>query len=228
MNNFLNKNEYRLATTSRIAAARFCDLLFVSIIPLLLDLTSQQWHWPPGWVAFFLVMVTLALITSYFVVVPYYWRGKTLAKWMWRLQLIAQTGQLLWKHLWMRECFLTYIPWFVILLANLTVSLVLQTSFPQTVTAQHWSWSIVVLRLAALFYLMWYCGLWFGIAFDANRQFFVDHYFNLYLVRLKPKHPPIKRAQRTTSTHIHLGDHEPGMVQWQETEVAVSSDTNHE
>ena len=216
MNNFLSKNEYHLASTKRIVFARFCDLILVSIFPLVLDVTSTLWGWSQPAVAFFMIVVTLLWLSVYFVLIPYFWHGKTLAKWMLRMTLIAQQNNLTWTHLWARELFITYIPWFVILLSNVVIAFFLHSSAVSALTADHWSWTIIVLRLSALFYIMWYCGLWFGIAFDDNRQFFIDAFFKLYLVRLKPKTQPFVRKQRETTKHIHLGDHQPGMISWQE------------
>ena len=206
---FSHSVKLSLAKTSKIIFARFLDLVLSSLVPLVFSFTDKYFGIPMwgGWGLS--AGITFLVLLVYFVVIPYYNQGQTIGKYLLSIKLISKTNS--WKVFFFiaREGMIIFIPWMIALLVNMSLLLVFNRNLATLVANQTQNnIALLVLRLSFVFYLLWFSGLALAVTFDPHKQFFVDHYFQLFLVAKTeqpctvPNHK-IKERTKLISNHYH-------------------------
>ncbi|WP_342224637.1 RDD family protein [Spiroplasma endosymbiont of Asaphidion curtum] len=225
-NTIRKKSQYLLVTLWKVIFARVIDYIIISMIIFIITWGIYQNQYLNDWQkAIINHLSALSLLMSYFVMMPYFCQGRTIAKFIFRFKLIKEGKKKIriWDLLY-RELFITIVPWVILIISNLFVSLVFkypififnyQNIF--VITKSHHSLPLAVtitLRLMGLFYLLWYGSLMLLYKFDVKNQLFFDRYLQLYIVdvRYHQEKKQEKEKLQDNKIHIHLQDSLPGTI----------------
>lgn len=225
----LEKKRYEISSTSRICLARALDIVLSSVPLFALGLTMKFWGQGQWWAGLIMIVVAAIFLISYFVVVPYFWQGRTFGKVILRLRLVQRFDHMRWRDLWYRELIIIFIPW----LLQLTLNLILDLAYGVNLgllfqTTKAAPVAYFLLRAATVFYFLWYLGLIFGVAFDPHHQLFCDRQLKIYICRwnemtaIKPQ--PQQPLSKSPLKHVHLGTDQPGNIDLQLLKVANQDD----
>ncbi|WP_342263290.1 MULTISPECIES: RDD family protein [unclassified Spiroplasma] len=220
------KTPYFLVKLWKVIFARVIDYVIISMIIFIISWGIYQNQYLNDWQkAIINHFSALSLLMSYFVMMPYFCQGRTIAKFIFCFKLIkeGQNKIRIWNLLY-RELFITIIPWVILIISNLFVSLVFkypififnyqnifvitkpQHSLPLAVT--------ITLRLMGLFYLLWYGSLMLLYKFDVKNQLFFDRYLHIYIVNVRyhQEKKQEKEKLQDNKIHIHLQESLPGTI----------------
>lgn len=214
---------YMLAKTWKRIIARGFDIVFVSLIPLIISLTiyyldnnSQEW-----WKLLIIFIINIITTIIYFVIVPWKCKGQTLGKLIFQIKLINETNQNLnCKQLCYRELFLVFIP----LLLTTSILLFMTLTFNQNIATINNnntlnSWLNILVRSVVSFDFAWYCGVMIVTKIDKYHQLFFDRHNKIFVVNKKPLTNSKQKIQKNTNeAHIHLVYSQPGNINDNELE----------
>lgn len=177
----------QLANPIRIIFVRFLDNILVNIIPLILTLTIKFFNKKKIiWIQISIIIITFFIFFIYFVIIPYFWDGKTICKFYFKIKLINNKVKLKLFVIFIRELFITFLPWFVILLTNLILNIFFKINLSYLFqTTNKNQISLIIIRTVITIYFLWYIGLIFGLILNPNHQILFDNYFNLFNVNEK-------------------------------------------
>ncbi|WP_338965380.1 MULTISPECIES: RDD family protein [unclassified Spiroplasma] len=211
-------NLHQLARPARIIFVRFLDIILASLIPLILTLTMNYWYgqrtvWPP----IVVIGITFLLFFCYFVLLPYFWDGKTIGKFLFQIKLVNTEQKLKLGVIFTRELFIIFLPWFIVLLTNLSLNLIFHVNLGDLFrTTNKNPVAIIVIRIVTTTYFLWYLGLIFAVVLNPNHQILFDRHFNLFNVKTKPIVKKQKKASKKPITrehqHVHLQKDQPGNI----------------
>ncbi|ELL44447.1 hypothetical protein SMIPMB4A_v3c6960 [Spiroplasma melliferum IPMB4A] len=209
---------HQLARPVRVIFARFFDIILASLIPLALTLTMKYWDQARTiWAPILVIGITFVLFFLYFILIPYFWDGKTIGKFCFQIKLVTSETKLKLAVIFTRELFITFLPWFVVLLTNLSLNLIFKVSLSDLFRATNKNpIALIIIRTITTIYFLWYIGLIFGLVLNPNHQILFDRHFHLFTVKKNPiskKEPkePKKLITRKTK-HIHLQENQPGNI----------------
>ncbi len=216
---------YMLTKTWKRIIARIFDVIFVSLIPLILELVlyyldnknDQEW-----WKIVFVFVMNLLITIIYFVIVPWKCKGQTLGKLIFQIKLVNENNKdLTLKQLFYRELFLVFIP----LLLITSIILFMKLTFNENIVNINTnstlnSWLNILVRSVVSFDFAWYCGIMIVIKIDKYHQLFFDRYYQTFVINKKPlvKHNKKKIAININEPHIHLVYSQPGNISDSELE----------
>ncbi|QED24234.1 RDD family protein [Spiroplasma citri] len=208
---------HQLARPVRVIFARFFDIILASLIPLALTLTMKYWDQARTiWAPILVIGITFVLFFLYFILIPYFWDGKTIGKFCFQIKLVTSETKLKLAVIFTRELFITFLPWFVVLLTNLSLNLIFKVSLSDLFRATNKNpIALIIIRTITTIFL-WYIGLIFGLVLNPNHQILFDRHFHLFTVKKNPiskKEPkePKKLITRKTK-HIHLQENQQGNI----------------
>ncbi|WP_374696334.1 RDD family protein [Spiroplasma endosymbiont of Polydrusus formosus] len=217
-----NKKEdyqiHQLVRPMLVIFVRFLDIILASLIPLTLTLTMKYWDQKQTiWASIVIIIITFLFFFLYFVIIPYFWDGKTIGKFFCQIKLVTNAAKLKLGVIFTRELFIIFLPWFVVLLTNLTLNLIFKVSLSNLFgTSNKNSIALIIIRIVTTIYFLWYLGLIFGLVLNPNHQILFDQHFHLFNVKRKPvvkKHPKaIKELITRKTKHVHLSDNQPGNI----------------
>lgn len=215
------EEEYQLHQLARplsVIFVRFFDIILANLIPLVLTLTMKYWgRVQTIWAPILVISVTFVIFFLYFVLIPYFWDGKTIGKFCFQIKLVTNEAKLKLAVIFTRELFIIFLPWFVVLLTNLSLSLIFEVSLIDLFrTTNKNPIALIIIRTITTIYFLWYLGLIFGLVLNPNHQILFDCHFNLFIVKKNPipkKTPTVPKKLITRKTkHIHLQENQPGNI----------------
>ncbi|WP_342252668.1 RDD family protein [Spiroplasma endosymbiont of Amphibalanus improvisus] len=209
------KKSFLLASRKRIIFARLLDIIFSSVVPLPLTLTFSNWSNGHNEYFLLLIFITFLWFLLYFVVIPFFWYGRTFMKWVFKIRLVTNRKKLTFISILSREMIIIFLPWFVELLVDLIVVKIFGIDFSELINnPDDNKWPVLIFQIASSFYIFWFLGLIIGICLNDDRQFFMDRTLDLYIIQ-KPKIEKNASSDNNDSKknqHIHLGDNKPGII----------------
>lgn len=222
----VNKNqEYNFVGLSKVIVARILDYLLISIVTFFISWVIYQSKHLTNLGMFLVNHITvLNCLLIYFVVIPYFGHGKTIAKMIFRFKLVkANSQKIRFFNLMYRELIITFVPWVILIISNLIMTLGFkyvvfnfkaqnflvvkpQQGLPLAIT--------IILRSVGLFYLGWYTILIILYKIEKNHQIWFDRYLKIYVVSESKK---IRTSETDNSVfieknHIHLKENLPGNI----------------
>ncbi len=221
----INKNLQSQATTSyplaslwRSFFARLFDWMIVSILPFVLEITSNLWSANHVWPPLMITAISVFLMLGGFIFIPYFSQGRSLGKYLLRIKLVTKKTKISFWAIFSREFILVFVPWLIAITINLIIAFAYHINLGQAIgnEKKHFI-PLLLFRVSVLFYFLWYLGLGAAIKFDKYHQFFVDHYFELFVVNPHNlKKSQIKKKPYVTIDqsyeHSHLGHNQPGNI----------------
>ncbi|WP_424526857.1 RDD family protein [Spiroplasma endosymbiont of Glossina fuscipes fuscipes] len=211
-------NLHPLARPLRVIFVRFLDIILASLIPLVLTLTMNYWDAQRTvWAPIVVIGITFLLFFCYFVLLPYFWDGKTVGKFLFQIKLVNTEEKLKLGVIFSRELFIIFLPWFIVLLTNLSLNLIFHVNLGDLFrTTNKNPVTIIVIRIVTTTYFLWYLGLIFAVALNPNHQILFDRHFHLFNVKTKPivkKQKKVSKKPITRATqHVHLQKDQPGNI----------------
>ncbi|WHQ37582.1 RDD family protein [Spiroplasma sp. SV19] len=211
-------NLHQLARPLRVILVRFFDIILASVLPLILTLTMNSWDAQRTvWAPIVVIGVTFCLFFCYFVLLPYFWDGKTIGKFLFQIKLVNAEQKLKLGVIFTRELFIIFLPWFIVLLTNLSLNLIFHVNLGDLFrTTNKNPTALIVIRIVTTIYFLWYLGLIFAVVLNPNHQILFDRHFHLFNVRTKPIVKKQKKAPKKTITrdteHVHLRKDQPGNI----------------
>ncbi len=209
---------HQLARPVRVIFVRFFDIILASLIPLLLTLKMKHWDQVQTiWAPILVISFTFVLFFLYFILIPYFWDGKTIGKFCFKIKLVTSEAKLKLAVIFTRELFITFLPWFVVLLTNLILNLIFEVSLSDLFRKNNKNpIALIIIRTITTIYFLWYLGLIFGLVLNPNHQILFDRHFHLFIVKKNPIHkkePKVPKKLITRKTkHIHLQEKQPGNI----------------
>ncbi|WP_425380313.1 RDD family protein [Spiroplasma endosymbiont of Stenodema calcarata] len=213
-----NYNLHQLARPLRVILIRFFDIIIASLIPLILTLTMHYWDQNRTiWAPIVVIGVTFLLFFCYFVLLPYFCDGRTVGKFLFQIKLVNTEQKLTLAVIFTRELFITFLPWFVVLLTNLSLNLIFHINLGDLFrTTNKNPVAIIIIRIVTTTYFLWYLGLIFALILNPNHQILFDRYFHLFNVKTKPivkkQKKSVKKPITRENQHIHLKKDQPGNI----------------
>lgn len=211
-------NLYQLVRPLRVIFVRFLDIILATLIPLILNLTMNYWDAQRTvWAPIVVIGITFVLFFCYFVLLPYFWDGKTVGKFLFQIKLVNTEQKLKLAVIFTRELFIIFLPWFIVLLTNLSLNLIFHVNLGDLFrTTNKNPVAIIVIRIVTTTYFLWYLGLIFAVALNPNHQILFDRHFHLFNVKTKPIVKKQKKAPKKPITrekqHVHLQKNQPGNI----------------
>ncbi|WP_027063591.1 RDD family protein [Mesoplasma seiffertii] len=208
-----NENAFRLASIYKVLFARLFDLFLASLpgftLTFIFKIEPGQWGLALG-----MLVISLAIMTIYFVVLPYFFKGNTLGKYLFKIRLVNYEHKVLFKALVAREAFFLLVPWMVMLIAQITAILIMGPyKDDEPISSSLFNLAKIIVNLSYLFYTLWLLFLCLEIKLQAQQRSFVDIKFNLYVVETKPKAIKVNQQNQAnlkrSDSHIALAD-QPG------------------
>ncbi|WP_425377695.1 RDD family protein [Spiroplasma endosymbiont of Polydrusus pterygomalis] len=209
---------HQLARPMRIIFARLLDIILASLIPLTLTSTMKYWDQKQTiWAPIGIISITFLLFFVYFVIIPYFWGGETVGKFCCQIKLVTNAAKLKLEVIFTRELFIIFLPWFVVLLTNLTLNLIFKVSLSNLFgTSNKNPIALIIIRIVTTIYFLWYLGLIFGLILNPNHQILFDQHFHLFNVKRKPVVKKNSKAPKELITrktkHVHLAENQPGNI----------------
>ncbi len=153
----------------KIIGARLTDLFLwlILVFPFYFSTLHLQprWGYILGANLFFLAFFLLL-----FTVLPYFWKGQTIGRRLFKITLTSKTAtRLPWHYFFFREGFIVLFPYLVIAGYLSLVQLWFPAFFPRAFS--------VVLLLP-----FWFLFLFFFQKFNPDQQIFIDRYYQVWLV----------------------------------------------
>lgn len=216
---------YYIAKTWKRIIARVLDIIFISIIPLVMTGVwysinkNQMQTW---WAVFLLIIINFLLMIIYFVIVPWKFNGQTLGKKICFIKLVnEQQNVLTLAPIFYRELFLVFIPVAITMTAVFITNIFLGTNIAQiNPHTNSGAWINIFIRAMFSFVCAWYLGIMIVVKVDKKHQLFYDRKHQLYIVNSNPItrkiHPHEKR--KDLFIHVHLGSNQPGNITNEELE----------
>lgn len=217
---------YMIAKTWKRIIARIFDVIFVSLIPLIIGLSihySDNKSHQELWKLIIIFITNLIVIIIYFVIIPWKCKGQTFGKLIFQIRLVNKKNQdFKLRQLFYRELFLVFIP----LLLTTSIILFMKLTFNEniaTITINSNStlnsWLNILVRSVVSFDFAWYCGIMIVTKIDKYHQLFFDRYYKTFVINKKP----LVNNKRKISTsvndpHIHLVYSQPGNINDDELE----------
>lgn len=215
---------FLIAKTWKRIIARIFDIIFVSLLPLILGLVvyyatnKNQDVW---WTLVLIFIINIITVIIYFVVIPWKCHGQTLGKFILRIRLVTTKNQdLKLKQILLRELFLIFIP----LLLTTSIILFLTLTFHENIAMINTnstlnSWLNILVRSIVSFDFAWYCGIMIVTKIDKYHQLFFDRYHQTFVVNNRPlakgKKPIVTSNNQP---HVHLAYSQPGNINDDELE----------
>ncbi len=218
-----NKKVIRLASFKKRFWVRFLDIVISSIPLLIMSLTYKYWHLSQIKSSIIMICVAFILLIFYFIALPLMMNGQTLMKKVFKIKFFNKSNNNV-LPLITREVFIIFIPWIAILITNFVISVILKKPFGSAFNKNN-LWSTNILKISTLFYLVWYLGLSLAIKFDKKGQFFIDVFYNTYIVDLKIYKEKSKKIEphliEKNDMHSHLKNNLPGLIGEKEIKDAI-------
>ena len=217
---------YMIAKTWKRIIARIFDMIFVSLIPLIIGLSmhySDNKSHQELWKLIIIFITNLIVIIIYFVIIPWKCKGQTFGKLIFQIRLINKKNQdFKLKQLFYRELFLVFIP----LLLTTSIILFMKLTFNEniaTITINSNSalnsWLNILVRSVVSFDFAWYCGIMIVTKIDKYHQLFFDRYYKTFVINKKPLvNNKRKISTSVNDSHIHLVYSQPGNINDDELE----------
>ncbi|WP_353306805.1 RDD family protein [Spiroplasma ixodetis] len=215
---------YIITKTWKRIIARIFDVIFVSLIPLIIGLAihyldnkgNQE-----SWQLIIIFIINIIIVIIYFVIIPWKCKGQTLGKLIFQIRLVNEKNQdLKLKHFFYRELFLVFIP----LLLTTSIILFMKLTFNENIATINSnstlnSWLNILIRSVVSFDFAWYCGIMIVTKIDKYHQLFFDRNHKTFVINKKP----LATNKRKISTnvndpHIHLVYSRPGNINDDELE----------
>ncbi len=222
----INNYYYNLAKTWKIILARIFDLFLSSIIPIILTFIffikpsknkiDNYFVFP-----FLLLLIGFICLIIYFLIIPYFGNSKTLGRLIFGI-LLYHENKIKFKHIFIREIFIIFIPWFIGITTNLLCCLIFKINIGKELDnnsnniAQN-SPVIWILKFTSTFYFIWYFIMIISIIFDKKNQVFYDYKMKIFMLSKVSKIEFIKNKNnkeinREKNPHIHLSIDQPGNI----------------
>lgn len=237
MNALLKKHhknqEYSFVSLSKVISARIFDYILVSMLIFFFSwLIYQNQNLTALMRGLINHFMALSILLIYFVVGPYFFQGKTVAKFIFRFKLVtASVRKIAMFKLLYRELVITFIPWIILIISNLVITYGFkyevfnfkqesffiiknqQNEVPLAIT--------IILRIVGLFYLGWYSILIVLYKIEKNHQLFFDRQLKIYIVAsaLKLKSQPQIITVVKPKIHVHLQENLPGNINDNQLEI---------
>ena len=221
--------KYPLASVWRRCWVRFFDMLLSSLFLLPLALTVSDWQIDQQLAAVILYVSSIVILIIYFLVVPWFWQGRTPGKKLFGVKLLHSTDQFKFKHLLARETIIIFIPYLIQLTLNLIFGIVYGLSLRHTFTSDTDKANVLlIIRIVGVFIILWYLVIICAIALDPNHQFYVDYHYKIYVTSTKPaiKKPALPEPEIISrdDQHAHLGHEQPGNISDEELKKIQDND----
>ncbi|AUF83814.1 RDD family protein [Mesoplasma syrphidae] len=207
------ENAYRLASIYKVLFARLFDLFLAStpgfVLTFVFKIEPAQWALALG-----MLFASLLIMAVYFVLVPFLLKGNTIGKFLFKIRLVNYEHKVSMKALISREAFFLFIPWVVMLVAQITAILLMGPyNEDKPINNSIFNLAKIIVNLSYLFYTLWLLFLCLEIKLQEQQRSFVDIKFGLYVVESKPKIAKAKkeftRILKRSEEHIALSD-QPG------------------
>ncbi|ATZ21811.1 RDD family protein [Mesoplasma tabanidae] len=187
--NALKENQFYLPSLWRVFFARITDLIISSLLFLILGFIFKDQAKDGNWVFLFIIF-SAALIWnfSYFVLLPYFLKGKTVGKIIFRIKLVKLkiNEKLKFKDLFQRELWFILLPWCLLYLGNI-LFLFLMMKYDKTKTSIFLDLGYIVYQVNYWIFLIWNIAIALSIKLQKNHQSSADMKNKVIVVLEKTK-----------------------------------------
>ncbi|AVN61230.1 RDD family protein [Mesoplasma florum] len=195
--NALKENEFYLPSLWKIFFARLTDLIISSLLFLILGFIFKDQAKEGNWIFLFIIF-SAALIWnfSYFVLLPYFFNGKTVGKIIFRIKLVKfkASEKLKFKDIFERELWFILLPWCLLYLGNI-LFLFLMSKYDKTKSSVYLDAGYIIYQLNYWIFLIWNIAIALSIKLQKNHQASVDMKNKVIVVLEKQKQTKIYKNQ---------------------------------
>lgn len=187
--NSLQENQFYLPSLWRVFFARLTDLIISSLLFLVLGFIFKNDAKENNWIFLFTIFsVALIWNFSYFVLLTYLLKGKTVGKIIFKIKLVKlkMNQKIKFIDIFSRELWFVIMPWSLLYLGNI-LFLFLMMKYDQTKTDIYLSSGYVVYQVNYWIFLIWNIAIATAIKLQKNHQAAVDIKHKVILVLEKPK-----------------------------------------
>lgn len=192
--NYLKENQFYLAGLWRIIFARLTDLIISSLLFLILGFIFKNKANEGNWVFLFVIFSTALIWNfSYFVLLTYLLKGKTVGKIIFKIKLVKLklNQKIKFMDIFSRELLFVIAPWCLLYVGNM-LFLFLMMKYEQTSKDIYLSSGYVIYQVNYWIFLIWNIAIALSIKMQKNHQDSIDIKHQILVVLEKPKALKIK------------------------------------
>ncbi|ATZ18260.1 RDD family protein [Mesoplasma melaleucae] len=189
-NNSLQENQFYLPSLWRVFFARLTDLIISSLLFLILGFIFKNEAKEGNWIFLFVIFSTALIWNfSYFVLLTYLLKSKTVGKIIFRIKLVKLkiNEKVRFMDIFSRELWFVIMPWCLLYLGNI-LFLFLMMKYDQTKTEIYLSVGAIIYQVNYWIFLIWNIAIALAIKLQKNHQAGVDMKHQVIVVLEKPKH----------------------------------------
>lgn len=200
----------------RIFAARFLDLMICSIPSIILILLY------PAHDLISAVIVTVTnffVIFIYFILLPFFLKGNTAAKWMLNLRMKnLEDKKITFKICFIRELYFLLIPLFFQIICQIIIIIIFNYTNPgnNDPLKNGMIVGLFIQNISYLFFVIWFIYILITIKLQEDHQAAIDYKMKINIFHLTKKYNQIDvvdyKNNREKNLHIHLEDKQPGNI----------------
>ncbi|WP_381415335.1 RDD family protein [Spiroplasma endosymbiont of Anurida maritima] len=190
-------------------------MIFVSIPSIIISVALES-SLASLWVAITFFVINLVFVIFYFSVIPIFWKGKTLFKWIFRFRLYSYNKVTKWYIYFLREFYFT-LPYLVITSLNIFLLNYYQEDMLSAINGDDvFLLTKILIQSIITFISLWTFVIYTSLFISKKNQYIFDKKLKVFNVYIKP----VEHQQTINNNdiinkdyhHIHLGDNQPGNI----------------
>ncbi|WP_106078990.1 RDD family protein [Mesoplasma coleopterae] len=200
--NALRENEFYLPSLWKVFFARLTDLIISSLLFLILGYIFKDQAKEGNWIFLFIIFSTALIWNfSYFVLFPYFLKGKTVGKIIFKIKLVKfkVDEKLRFKDVFERELWFILMPWCLLYLGNI-LFLFLMMKYDETKNDIFVNSGYIIYQLNYWIFMIWNVAIGLSIKLQKNHQSSVDMKNKIIVVLEKSKQ--IKRYAKISDKSV--------------------------
>ncbi|WP_338985267.1 RDD family protein [Spiroplasma endosymbiont of Diplazon laetatorius] len=220
--NYIENSSHNLVKPhlGRIFFARLLDVVLCSVLPLVLAIIQPISNWQTFLINF---SVSQLIIFSYFVLLPYFWKGNTLGKLILNLRLKKTNDEKIkMRDVFLREFYFLYIPLIFQIFVQIILGIIIYTT-PKDEQNESTEFILKIINnIGYVFLAMWFIYIPLTIYLQKENLSAIDLKVKTKVFYLE-KVLVITRIEKEKK-HIHLQNDKPGKIDVKEIEKIIGEE----